>query len=140
MPLPPSLRRTRRRLRWPRLGRDVSPAVRNIGIILLLALAVFALPGGGTGAAIVEALLGILFGVGIWLFLMRTYREHRSTIFGLGDKYRGILYASLLGLLFCGASYGRWTDYTVWTFVWIAMLAACVWGLVATFRHYREYV
>ena len=113
--------------------------LRNIGIILLLAVAVFALPGGGTGAAIVSALLSIAFGVAIWLFCMRMYREHRTTIFGLGDQYRGIFYASLLGLLFCGAAFGRWNDYAALTFLWIALLAACCFGLFRTWRHYREY-
>ena len=117
----------------------MNTTVRNVGIVLLLAVAVFALPGGGTGAAIVEALLGIAFGVGIWLFLMRMYREHRMTIFALGDRYRGVLYASLLGLLFCGAAYGRWTDDAALTFAWFILLVACFYGLYATFRHWRAY-
>ncbi len=118
----------------------MSTTVRNVGIVLLLAVAVFALPGGGTGAAIVGALLSVGFGVGIWLFSMRMYREHRTTIFALGDRYRAILYASLLGLLLCGAAYRRWTGDAPLTFLWFALLLACFYGLYATFRHYREYV
>ena len=113
--------------------------LRNIGIILLLALAVFALPGGGTGAAIVGALIGIAFSVAIWFFLMRMYREHRMTIFALGDKYRAVLYGSLAALLFAGASAARWWDSGGLTVLWLVMLAACIYGLVATFRHWREY-
>ena len=82
-------------------------ALRNIGIILVLALAVFALPGGGTGADILLALIGIAFSVAIWFFLMRMYREHRTTIFALGDTYRAVFYGSLAALLFAGASAGR---------------------------------
>jgi hypothetical protein len=114
--------------------------LRNIGIILVLALAVFALPGGGTGAAIVSALIGIAFSVAIWFFLMRMYRENRMTIFALGDKYRAIFYASLGGLLFAGAAARRWWNEGALTVVWFALAAAAVYGLVLTYRHWRAYV
>jgi hypothetical protein len=118
-----------------------STALRNIGIVLLLAVAVFAIPGGGTAAGIVSALLSIAFGVLIWLFLMRMYREHKLTIYGLGDKYRGVLYASLAGLLFAGTAGGRgqWFDSPGLVLLWFAVLGAAIYGLVATWRHWREY-
>ena len=114
--------------------------LRNIGIILLLALAVFALPGGGTGAAIVSALIGIAFSLAIWLFLRQMYRENRMTIFALGDRYRGILYASLAAALFLGASAQRWWDSGPLTVLWLVILGSAIYGLVATFRHWRAYV
>ena len=114
--------------------------LRNIGIVLLLAVAVFALPGGGVGAEIIGALISIAFSVAIWFFLMRMYREHRMTIFALGDRYRGILYGSLAALLFAGASARRWWDSGGLTVLWLALVALAVWGLVATYRHWREYV
>ena len=117
----------------------MSTTVRNIGIVLVLALAVWALPGGGAGASVVRALISIAFAVAIWFFLMRMYREHRTTIYALGDKYRGILYASLAGILFVGASAREWWDSGGLTVLWLVMLAACIYGLVATFRHWREY-
>ena len=117
-----------------------STTVRNIGIILLLALAVFALPGGGTGAAIVSALIGIAFSVAIWFFLMRMYREHRMTIFALGDRYRAIFYGSAAAILFAGAAANRWWNTGGLTVAWILLVGVAIYGLVATFRHYREYV
>ncbi len=117
-----------------------STALRNIGIILVLALAVFALPGGGTGAAIIAALIGIAFSVAIWFFLMRMYREHRMTIFALGDRYRAIFYGSLAGILFAGAAARRWWDTGALTLLWFVLLGAAVYGLVATYRHWRAYV
>jgi hypothetical protein len=116
--------------------------LRNIGIILLIALAVYALPGGGTSASIVEAVVSIAFLVAIWLILMRLYREHRMTLFSLGDRHRGILYASFCGVLFAGASggsTGRWWDSGPLTLLWIALLLACFYGFYAVFRHWREY-
>jgi hypothetical protein len=116
-----------------------TPTLRNIGIILLLTLAVFALPGGNTGAGIVSALIGIAFSVGIWLFLMRMYRENRMTIFGLGDRFRGIFYASCAALLFAGAAASKWWDTGALTVLWFALFGAAVYGLVATYRHWRAY-
>lgn len=112
---------------------------RNIGIVLVAAVAVYALPGGGTGADVLLALISIAFLVAIWLLLMTLYREHRMTIFGLGDQYRGILYASLAAILFLGASAQKWWDSGPLTVVWLAILGGAVYGLVATYRHWRTY-
>ena len=117
-----------------------STALRNIAIILVLAFAVWLLPGGGTGAAIISALIGIAFSVAIWFFLMRMYREHRMTIFALGDKYRAVFYGSLAALLFAGAAAARWWDSGGLTVLWLVLVAAAAYGLVATYRHWREYV
>jgi hypothetical protein len=114
--------------------------LRNIAIILIIAAAVFALPGGGTGASIVSALISIAFSVAIWLFLMRMYRENRMTIFGLGDQYRAILYASLAALLFAGASVDKWWHSGPLTVLWLVIVGAAIYGLVATWRHWRAYV
>jgi len=117
-----------------------STTLRNIGIILVLAFAVWLLPGGGTGAAIISALIGIAFSVAIWFFLMRTYREYRMTIFALGDKYRAILYGSAAGILFAGVAADRWWNTGPLTLLWFVLVAAAIYGLVATYRHWREYV
>ena len=122
------------------MGALNSTVLRNIGIIFVLAFAVWLLPGGGTGAGIIAALIGIAFSVAIWFFLMRMYREHRMTIFALGDRYRAVLYGSLAGLLFAGASAQRWWDSGGLTVLWFVVVGLAVWGLVATYRHWREYV
>jgi hypothetical protein len=117
----------------------VSSTARNVGIVLLLAVMVYALPGGGTGAAIVSAFISVAFAVAIWFILMRTWRERRMTIDGLGDRYRGILYASLAALLFAGAAASEWWDSGALTMAWLVLLGAAIYGLVATFRHWRAY-
>ena len=113
--------------------------LRNVGIVLLLAVVVYAVPGGGTAAGIISALISIAFAVGIWLFLMRMYREHRATIFGLGDRHRGFLYAGLAAILLLGASARRWFDSAPLTLLWFVVLGAAISALVTTFRHWRAY-
>ena len=114
-------------------------ALRNIAIVLAIAVAVYAIPGGGTAAGIIGGLISVAFAVGIWLFLHHMYREHRMTIFGLGDRYRGIFYGSLAALLFAGASAREWFDSAPLTLLWFVLLGGAVYGLVATFRYWRAY-
>ena len=114
-------------------------ALRNIAIVLAIAVAVYAIPGGGTAAGIISSLISVAFAVGIWLFLHHMYREHRMTIFGLGDRHRGILYGSLAALLFAGAAAGEWFDSAPLTLLWFVVLGAAVYGLVATWRYWRAY-
>ncbi len=117
----------------------MGPAPRNILIVVALALAVWLIPGGGTAAAIFETLVGIAFSVAIWFVLVYVYRNFRTTIFSLGDQHRGMLYGGLAAILFLGASANRFFDSPAGTLAWFAILAAAVFALVATFRHWREY-
>jgi hypothetical protein len=118
----------------------VGPSWRNIGIIVLIALAVWLIPGGGTAASVVGEFISIAFLVAIWFALVYVYRNFRTTIFTLGERYRGFLYAGLAAILFLGASADRFFDEAATTLVWFAILGAAVYALVATFRHWREYV
>ena len=113
--------------------------VRNFGIVLLLAIAVYALPGGGTAAELVQAVLFIIITVGIGLLGARVYLENRSSIYGLGDQWRGILYGGigLLVLLMAGTTKMFETGFG--TLLWVLLFAAMIYAFVAVFRHSREY-
>ncbi len=66
---------------------------RNVAIVLVIALAVYLLPGGGRVADTFQALLYIGFGVGFGYLGLQLYREHRVAVYGLGDRHRALLYA-----------------------------------------------
>jgi hypothetical protein len=117
----------------------VSPAARNVLIVVLIAAAVWAIPGGGTAADIVAGVIGAAFMVAIWLVCVYVYRNFRVTIFSLGDQYRGMLYGGLAAVLFLGASADKFFDEAYTTFIWFAILGAGAYALIATFRHWREY-
>ena len=117
----------------------MSAGVRNVLIVLVLAAAVWAIPGGGTAAGIVAAFISVGFAVGIWLALSFVYRNFRSTIYGLGDQNRGMLYGGLAGLLFAGAAADRFFDTAGGTLIWFAVLAASIFVLVLVFQRYRAY-
>ena len=116
----------------------VRPAPRNILIVLLIAVAVWLVPGGGTAAGIVGALIGIGFAIAIWFVLVYVYRNFRVTIFMLGDRHRGLLYGALAAILFLGASADRFFDDSALTLLWFAIVAAALFAFVTVFRHWRE--
>ena len=73
----------------------MNATVRNVAIILVLAAAIAFLPGGGTTAALVGAILSTLILVSLVFFAYRFYREHRVEFDGLGDRWRGLLYGAI---------------------------------------------
>jgi hypothetical protein len=117
----------------------VSPAVRNVLIIVALAAAIFAIPTAGVGAGIIESLLHIGFAAAIWFILMRVYRGNRTRIFDLGERHRGLLYGGLAALLFLAAAASRWWGEGALTVMWFVVLGAAVYALVVVFRYWREY-
>jgi len=72
---------------------------RNIGIILLIATAVDVIPGGGKAANTLLQAISLLFIATLGWFASIMYRQHRTTLYSLGDKRRAVLYASAGALL-----------------------------------------
>ena len=68
---------------------------RNVGIIVLIALAVAFLPRGGQAADLVGRTLNAVFIVVTALIVGMLYRQYRGEIFGLGDQWRFALYAAV---------------------------------------------
>jgi surface polysaccharide O-acyltransferase-like enzyme len=113
--------------------------VRNVAIILALAAAIAFIPGGGTAAALLVWLLGILFIGGLAWFVFRLYREYRVTLFSLEDRWRGLLYAACgLALLTLTASSQLFAT-AAGTFAWILLIAASVFAVFAVYRASRTY-
>jgi hypothetical protein len=117
----------------------VSTTVRNVLIILALAAAVAFLPGGGDTASFVGAVLSIGIAAAIILILARLYREHRVTIFSLGDRHRALLYGAIGVAVVAMAARPKLFDTGLGTFVWFLMLGGASFALYAVWRHYREY-
>jgi hypothetical protein len=122
------------------VGPDRGTHLRNIAIVLLLAVIVWQVPGGDTGSNTISNLLGIIFIGGLLFFGYRMYMEHRDTIFGLPERSRGILYASvaLAGITLIAT--GRmWDSGGLGAVLWLAFITLAVWGLYSVWRVYREY-
>ena len=72
--------------------------VVNVAIILAVAAVVAVVPGGGWGANFVLQFVSLFLGTLGW-FVAILYRQHRTSLYSLGDRRRGILYASIGALV-----------------------------------------
>lgn len=127
---------------------------RNVAIVLVIAAGVYFVPGGGRAASTFEAALWAAFGLGFGYFALRLYREHHMTLFGLGDRHRGMLYGALaLGVFAWMVRTRMWYALQVqggqlvqvhrWSgvgeFAWFVMVGVVAYSLLAVYRHWRAY-
>ncbi len=117
----------------------MTATARNVLVILALAAVVMLVPGGGNAsAAILQTLLIAMLAAIAW-FGVRLYREHRTDIYALGDRNRGILYASAGLVALTVTATDRLWSTGPGTVVWIALVALACYGVYYVFRVSREY-
>ncbi len=122
------------------MGPDRNTHIRNIIIILLLAVVVWQVPGGASGAATISNILSLIFVGGILFLGYRLYMENRETIFGLEERQRGVMYAGIaLIAITLVATRRMWEAGGIGAIVWLMMIGAGVYALYGVWRAYREY-
>jgi hypothetical protein len=114
-------------------------SVLEVGIVLLIAAAVEFVPGGHNTAAAFEAAIWAAFGGGVLFVLIRQYREHRLSVYGLGDARRGLLYGAIAVLVVSVAARPRMWETSLGEFVWFVLIGLAVYTFVALFRYARRY-
>ncbi len=112
---------------------------RNVAIVLLVALAVWLLPGGGEGADLVGKALNAIFIVTVVLIVGSLYRQYRGEIFGLGDQWRLALYAAVGIALLTVSITGRMWETGPGALVWVVLIGASSFVLYAIWQRYRSY-
>jgi len=101
-------------------------AARNVAIIMLLALIVAFLPGGGNAAeAIITALTMALFAGVAWMVYVLS-RENQLTLATLTDGRRALLYGAVAMILLLIAGTDKLFSTGGGTLLWILLLAASV--------------
>lgn len=101
-------------------------AARNVAIIMLLALIVAFLPGGGNAAeAIITALTMALFAGVAWMVYVLS-RENQMTLATLTDGRRALLYGAVAMILLLIAGTDKLFSTGGGTLLWILLLAASV--------------
>jgi hypothetical protein len=115
-------------------------ALRNAGIVVLLALGVFALPGGRTSAAFIGGLFSTLILAALVFAAWRMYREHRVALYSLGDRDRGLLYGAVAAIVLAAAGSGKLlSDGGVGVLLWFALVGAAIYALVQVYRNFKAY-
>jgi hypothetical protein len=100
--------------------------VRNVAIIMLLALAVAFAPNGGNVVDAILAAITLAFLTGIAWMLYVLSRENQLTLATLDDRRRAIFYGAfgVLALLVAGST--KMFNSGGGTVIWIVLLVAAV--------------
>jgi len=117
----------------------MNSTVRNVLIVLAIAALVALIQGGVTAANIaIQAVTLIFLGTIVW-FLSLTYRQHRSTLYSLGDGRRLLLYVALgVGTLTLTAT-SRLLGTGAGSVAWLLLLAASIYTVFALLWSTRKY-
>jgi hypothetical protein len=101
-------------------------AARNVAIIMLLALVVAFLPGGGNAAeALITALtMGLLAGIAWMVYTLS--RENQLTLATLSDGRRALLYGAVGMIVLLIAGTDKLFSSGGGTLLWIVLLAASI--------------
>jgi hypothetical protein len=112
---------------------------RNLAIIALVALAIVAIPGGGTAADVVVAVISLAFlGVMAW-FARRLYMENRITLWGLTTIHRALLYGGFAVAFMTLVATPRLWESGPGTLAWLALLAASAAAVYYVWTESRRY-
>ena len=122
------------------MGPDGAKHLRNIAIVVVLAVAFWKIPGGDRAGSTIGNVLSLIFVGGLLFLGYRMYMENRDAIFGLEERQRGVLYAgcALIAITLV-ATRRMWDAGGIGAVVWLMLLGAGVYALVGVWRAYREY-
>jgi hypothetical protein len=112
---------------------------RNVAIVLLIAAAVYVLPGGGRAATTFESVLLVGFGVAIGYIGLRLYRENRIALQTLGDRHRAMLYGALALGMFEAIARRRMWETGLGELAWFVLAGLVVYMLLTVYRYVRSY-
>jgi hypothetical protein len=113
---------------------------RNIAIVLALAAVVVYAPGGGTGSRIVIQAVSIAFLAAIGWFASIAYRQHRVSLYSLGDGRRAALYgAAAVAVLTLSATSRLWNAGGAGVLVWLVLVGGAAYTAIAILWAARSY-
>lgn len=114
-------------------------ALRNIAIILLLALVVSEVPGGGNLADGLLAAITITFLVLIGALGYQLYRQNKFTYLGLSEGGRAVVVGALGAIVLMIAGTDELLETGLGLFVWLSVIGIAVYGLVRVYQDSRAY-
>jgi uncharacterized protein involved in cysteine biosynthesis len=112
----------------------------KIGVVMLVALVLVVLPGGGNALDVILTLLTIAFLAAIAFLGYRLYNQYRLDIDTLESNQRLTLYGSIgLAILTFVATDRLFDTGGAGILLWFGLLALCSYGLYWTWTRYRSY-
>lgn len=113
--------------------------VLNVLIVFVIAALVALLPGGGKGASVAIQAVSLTFLASIAWVASLMYRQHRTTLYSLGDGRRAILYAAVAVAVVTFTASPRLLHTGAGTIAWIALIGGAAYAVFAMLRSARQY-
>jgi hypothetical protein len=112
----------------------------RFGVVMVIALALTVLPGGGAALDVVLTLLTIAFFAAIAFLVFRLHRQYRLELETLDSSLRLGLYGSLALAVLTFTATDRLFDVGgAGVLLWFALLAAASYGIFWVWTRYRRY-
>ena len=112
----------------------------KLGVVMLVALVIVVLPGGGNVLNVLLTLLSIIFLAAIAFLGYRLFRQYRFDIETLEPNVRLTMYGSIgLAIITFVATNRLFDAGGLGVLLWFALLALCSYGLYWTWTRYRSY-
>jgi drug/metabolite transporter (DMT)-like permease len=112
----------------------------KLGVVMLVALVIVVLPGGGNVLDVLLTLLSIIFLAAIAFLGYRLFRQYRFDIETLEPNVRLTMYGSIgLAIITFVATNRLFDAGGLGVLLWFALLALCSYGLYWTWTRYRSY-
>jgi hypothetical protein len=112
---------------------------RNVLIVFVIAAVVVVVPGGGTGAGVVLQAASLLFLAALGWGASVMYRQHRVTLYGLGERRRAILYAALAVALVALTGTSKLWRTGTGSVAWLVLIGAAAYAVIAIALSARKY-
>jgi Kef-type K+ transport system membrane component KefB len=113
--------------------------VRNIAIILVLALIVDLVPGGGNGAEAITVTIGMLFLAMIAYTAYRVFLQNRYAYLTLDHRHQATLVIAVGAIVLMIAAADELTRTGLGLIVWLGVLAASIWAMVLVYQESKSY-
>jgi hypothetical protein len=121
------------------MNLSINPNVRNVLIIVIVALLVVAIPGGGPAANTMIQAVALIFLAALAWVASRLYREHKMTLYGLGDRRRAVLYIAVGTATVVLSASGRMLHSGPGTVAWVVLIGGCIYAVFAVIWAARQY-
>jgi hypothetical protein len=118
---------------------SINANVRNVVIVLAIAAVIALVPGGGSTASVIIQALSLAFLAAILWVAALMYREHRTTLYSLGDRRRGLLYAAVAVLAVTLTATPQLWQTSAGSVAWLLFVGGSVYAGVTVILAARRY-
>ena len=113
--------------------------IRNVAIIMILALIVAVVPGGDAAAETILVALSMAFLAAIAWAVATFYRQQEMTLATIPDSRRAILFGAVGAIALLIVGYEEFRSWSGGILVWIALMVAAVAAIFLVWRDATTY-